>query len=86
MKNAASSPNNRYPRGAKAGRTQAITGRAITLLSICIVVVVFTGCVVCSADRVFPKLTWRWTKDGQRELESRRAEKAYYESLSQTNR
>lgn len=28
------------------------------------------GCTVVSADRVFPKLTWYWTKDAQRQRES----------------
>lgn len=44
-----------------------------------------TGCVVCSADRVFPKLAFRWSRDGERELESRREEKAYYEAFTRTN-
>jgi hypothetical protein len=66
-------------------------GRAVVILAVCLtVVLLFNGCVVCSADRVFPKIAWRWSTDGKRELESRRGamefKKAYDESLIHTNR
>jgi hypothetical protein len=36
----------------------------------------FTGCTVVSANRVFPKLTWYWSKDAQLQHESDAAAKA----------
>jgi hypothetical protein len=40
------------------------------------------GCTVVSADRVFPKFTWYWTKDAQRQRESDAMSRDY----SRTNR
>lgn len=44
-------------------------------------VCVTSGCTVCSANRVFPKVTWAWTKEAKMERESRKADKAYHDSL-----
>ena len=40
------------------------------------------GCTVCSRNRVFPKVTWYWTRDAQEERAARASEKAYEESRS----
>jgi hypothetical protein len=34
-----------------------------------IILLGMTGCTVISQDRVFPKLSWYWTKDAQRQRE-----------------
>lgn len=35
------------------------------------------GCTVVSIDRVFPKVTWYWTKDAKYQRQSERQHKAY---------
>lgn len=39
------------------------------------------GCTVVSANRVFPKLAWAWSKDAKAERQARRNAKAYDEFL-----
>jgi hypothetical protein len=47
------------------------------LILICLLATLCQGCIVCSADRVFPKVTFRWTHDGKREIESRQEAAAF---------
>lgn len=52
-----------------------------TILIVLCVASLLSGCTVCSANRVFPKMAWAWTKDAKMEREARRSEKAYHDSL-----
>ena len=39
------------------------------------------GCTVVTADRVFPKVTWSWSRDAKLQRESDARQKAYAESV-----
>lgn len=62
-------------------KTFSIIARMIALALALLLALVFTGCTVCTANRVFPKLTWAWTRDAKLQRESDAREKAYAESL-----
>lgn len=53
--------------------------RAILLIALS--AALCSGCTVCSANRVFPKLAWRWSHDGQLERDARKSDKAYHDTL-----
>ena len=54
------------------------------LFAICLLPLL-CGCTVVSANRVFPKLTWYWTRDAKLQRESDAAEVSAAASYNLTN-